>query len=158
MEFLGLTFSGGIPFGDLKSQMTEIPQLPGVYAVVTNSPKSPCFLEIGSGGHFKGVDPNVTVAELRANWVDGAEILYLGKAGGHGLKATLRSRLRQYEAFGRGIAIGHRGGRYIWQLVGSKDLLVWWHATEVGAFILEGNLIAEFKRTYGVRPFANLKG
>jgi hypothetical protein len=158
VEFFGLTFSGGIRFGDLKSRAAEIPQLPGVYAIASTSLVSPNFLETGTGGHFKGVDPNVSVAELRANWVSQASVLYIGKAGGHEIKATVRSRLRQYEAFGRGVAVGHKGGRYIWQLSDSKELLVWWHIDEMEPSFLENRLISDFKRTYGARPFANLKG
>jgi hypothetical protein len=47
---------------------------------------------------------------LIANWVDGAEVVYIGKAD------QLKRRLTQFADFGGGKPIGHWGGRLIWQL------------------------------------------
>ena len=60
------------------------------------------FLLVGSGGPFKGKNPNVDTAVLRQNWVPGAQVVYIGKAGDPGKAATLRSRLWQYLRFGAG--------------------------------------------------------
>ena len=59
---------------------------------------------------------------LGANWVPGAHVLNIGKAN-HG---RLRARLREYIGFGRGGRSRHSGGRLIWQLADSEDLLVAW--------------------------------
>jgi hypothetical protein len=88
--------------------------------------------------------------------VDGALVLNIGKAGPG--KATLRSRLKQYIRFGQGEAVGHRGGRYIWQLAHSDDLLVCWKVTPDDVpRTVEKMLIEEFETVYGRPPFANLK-
>ena len=38
------------------------------------------FLAVGSGGHFKGKDPNISLADLKSNWVDNTKVVYIGKA------------------------------------------------------------------------------
>lgn len=57
-------------------------------------------------------------------------VVYIGKAGKQGGRATLRSRLRAYLRQGRGHRAGHWGGRMVW-------------------------LIADFVACFGQRPFAN---
>ena len=114
----------------------------GVYMVVRSSYDAPLFREIGTGGHFKGKNPNVPIRELENEWVDGE---------------TLRKRLKQYIRFGSGEAVGHWGGRYIWQLEDADQLLFCWKAC-ADAEELEKALIAAFKKCHdGKRPFANLK-
>lgn len=59
--------------------------------------------------------------------------------------------------FGSGEAVGHWGGRYIWQLEDADQLLFCWKAY-ADAEQLEKALIAAFKKCHdGKRPFANLK-
>lgn len=58
--------------------------------------KEPFFLDKGSGGYFKGTDPNVAIKILQEKWVYNTPVLYIGKAGGEGKEATLRSRILQY--------------------------------------------------------------
>lgn len=129
----------------------------GVYMVVRSSYDAPLFREIGTGGHFKGKNPNVPIRELENEWVDGETVIYIGKAGGKNLSATLRKRLNQYIRFGSGEAVGHWGGRYIWQLEDADQLLFCWKAY-ADAEQLEKALIAAFKECHdGKRPFANLK-
>ena len=83
--------------------------------------------------------------------------IYIGKAGGPNSNATLRKRLKQYIRFGSGEAVGHGGGRYIWQLEDADQLLFCWKAC-ADAEELEKALIATFKKCHdGKRPFANLK-
>ena len=84
----------------------------------------PEFLSRGTGGFFKGKDPNVSITELGTNWVKNTCVVYIGKAG-----TTLRKRLNQYLKFGNGQNIGHWGGRYIWQIKNSGNLLLCWKPT-----------------------------
>jgi len=136
----------------------EIPERKGVYVVVRqNSHSSPDFLAKSIGGHFKGEDPTVARDELKENWVENAYVLYIGKAGGSTLKATLFSRIKQYIDFGKGKNVGHKGGRFIWQLTDSDDLMIAWRplTTEEPSDV-ETELISEFRQKYGNRPFANL--
>lgn len=98
----------------------------------------------------------MSVEKLAAKWVDGADVVYIGKADagaadGHGL----RGRLAQYARHGLG-GTSHHGGRYIWQLRDHATLLIAWklsaHPRDA-----EKALIAEFEAIHGALPFANLK-
>ncbi|MEX0990693.1 MAG: hypothetical protein WD004_00260 [Actinomycetota bacterium] len=127
-----------------------MPRLPGVYAVVRPETAPPEFLLRSVGGHFKGRDPTVDLGVLEANWVSGATVVYIGKAG------ELRIRLRTYAKYGQGQPVGHQGGRYIWQLADHGDLLACWMPTEESPRDTERKLIEDFKARHGRRPFANL--
>ncbi len=153
-------FAGFGTVRDLRlSRCREVPSVPGVYLVVRNSCEPPGFRAISPGGHFKGRDPTVSQAELLANWVRGASVVYIGKAGGGSSQNVLQSRLWSYIRFGDGAPVGHWGGRLIWQLEDSDDLLVCWRPSQdVDARELERSLIADFSASYGKRPFANLQG
>lgn len=131
----------------------EIPNCPGVYAIVYEIGKPKAFLEQGSGGRLDGREPNVSIRILEQNWVEGTQILYIGKAN------NLRKRLRQYFHFGQGKPCGHWGGRFIWQLENAEELLVFWQPTpETPPEIVESLLIKRFKCLHnGKRPFANLR-
>jgi len=134
-----------------------IPKEKGVYLVLSfyNEVK---FLKEGTGGYFKGKNPNVPIAELKRNWISNALILYIGKAGGLDSKATLYSRLKQYIKFGQGKDVGHYGGRFIWQIQNSNELIVCWkELLNSEPSIVESQLIEEFSKKYTKRPFANLK-
>lgn len=133
---------------------SEVPDVPGVYLVVRDKDAPPVFLTNGTGGHFKGKDPNVDLLVLANAWVRGTNVVYIGKAE----KQTLRKRLGQYIDFGLGKPVGHWGGRYIWQLADARDLRVCWRPVVTGpAGEEESRLILAFKRVHGVRPFANLR-
>lgn len=95
-------FSGFVSVKELMENKNLAPDLMGVYAIIRNSSSKPKFLVKGSGGFHKGEDPNVDVAKLKNNWVEDSDIMYIGKAGSIGKKATLRSRLDQYMRFGQG--------------------------------------------------------
>lgn len=137
----------------------SIPAQMGIYIVLREDHDVPIFLEEGTGGFFKGKNPNVLISELQANWVPNASVVYIGKAGGIGSSATLQKRLGQYLRFGQGANVGHWGGRYIWQLADSLDLVVCWKVlTNIDPQELEHQMISEFKNNHqGMRPFANLK-
>jgi hypothetical protein len=142
-------FSGWIPFSQIREQDT-VPRAGGVYVILRPSLEPPKFLEANPGGLFKGRDPTVTAHALRANWVDGAEVVYIGQAN------ELRRRLRQFADFGASKPIGHWGGRLIWQLEDSDTFLVAWKQTPGQVPLgVETTLIAAFRGRYGRPPFAN---
>lgn len=153
-------FEGFKTMGELMDgARTQIPARKGVYVVFRESDSAPQFLTEGTGGFFKGKNPNVSIAELEANWVEGTPVVYIGKAGGAGSSATLQKRLGHYLRFGQGANVGHWGGRYIWQLADSRDLIVCWKTlTNEEPREVEHKMIEDFKATHtGKRPFANLK-
>ena len=144
-------FAGFMPVVELRDSKTEsVPDVPGVYMVLRDSGERPDFLTRGSGGYFKGKDPNVPLSELSANWVEGAKVLYIGKA------KSLRKRISQYLRFGDGKPVGHWGGRYIWQLADAQELIFCWMPVIGDADAVETEMICRFREHYGSRPFANL--
>lgn len=147
-------FVGFLPIKECRMNYAVFPKVPGVYIVLRRSKKRPEYLTIGSGGHFKDKDPNVSVAELSDNWVEGASVVYIGMT-----TTTLHERLSAYMKFGEGKKIGHKGGRYIWQMKDHEDLIVCWKEMPVGSpKNYETELILGFKNKYGNRrPFANLQ-
>ena len=122
----------------------------GVYVVYRTVTTEPSFRDVGTGGRFKGKDPNVPADLLRAKWIDGCSVLYIGKA------TSLKKRLSQYRRFGEGAAIGHWGGRYIWQCTDVDDYVVAWKATEGDPREEEKRLLSRFQTEYARLPFANL--
>lgn len=151
-------FLGFCAVSDLMRDVSPVPAVRGVYMVVRRSMAQPVFLAVGSGGYHKGTNPNVAFETLCNKWVENTCVMYIGKAGGEGRKATLRSRVSQYLRFGRGEPAGHRGGRYIWQLKDSAELLFCWMPLPSDSpSSVEASLISAFKSRYGGRrPFANL--
>ncbi|MEH7388546.1 hypothetical protein V7147_24580 [Bacillus sp. JJ1521] len=150
-------FEGYIPVSQLMQNHSIIPHNRGVYMVLYTPNDSPEFLNKGSGGFFKGKDPNVPIEELKDNWVNDAKVIYIGKAGGGKSAATLNSRINQLLKFGMGKNVGHYGGRVIWQLENYQDLIICWKETPIDdPNDVKKHLIRVFKKVYRKRPFANL--
>lgn len=163
IESLKNEFKGFVSIATLKKQ-NNAPRVQGIYLIVRKDTSAPTFVEIGTGGHFKEQDPNVAIQELKNNWIENSVVLYIGKAGGidaNGKQsaATLQKRLEQYMQFGSGKKVGHKGGRYIWQLKDAEELLVCWKEMPKENPIKEESLLIEnFKNSHnGRRPFANLR-
>jgi hypothetical protein len=141
-------FTGWLPFAEIRR--SACPTSGGVYVVIHDAESPVIFAQRSCGGWFKGQDPTVTSDTLNANWVDGAEVVYIGKAN------QLRRRLMQYADFGAGKPVGHWGGRLIWQLSTSDRLLVGWKETFDRIPVeVESELIASFRQAHGKPPFAN---
>ena len=150
-EIKNAGFTGFKKVSELFLNSSLIPDNKGVYLVLNIDNKPGDFLVIGTGGHFKGRNPNVSLDELKSNWIDNTKVVYIGKA------TSLKSRLRQYLSFGQGKNIGHYGGRLIWQIKYSKDLVVCWKTLETDVpREFESDLIKLFVSSFGRRPFANL--
>lgn len=161
-------FQGFISIKELIKNSSCIPEERGVYIVIRENTENPNFLTTGTGGFFKSKDPNVSIEELKKNWVNSSAIMYIGKAGSitndedkekSKKRATLKSRIRQYLKFGQGHSVGHQGGRYIWQLKDSLSLLICWkELPEQNPREIERQMILDFKKHHeGRRPFANLQ-
>jgi hypothetical protein len=146
------TFDGFVTFEELRDDASAVPFSGGDYVVVRRAKLPPTFLAESCGGHFRGRNPTELVDVLERKWVDKASVLYVGKSD------VLRRRLQQYAKFGAGRPIGHWGGRYIWQLSDSDQLLVAWKACgeDETPGHLEAHLAGRFKKIYGRLPFANI--
>lgn len=150
-------FVGFMKISELMRDSSKIPDKPGVYMVLHTALNAPTFINPGTGGFFKGKDPNKSESFLLQNWLEDTVVVYIGKAGGIGNKATLSKRLRMYLRFGQGKPVGHYGGRLIWQIENSGDLLICWK-TKISdePSNVEAELISEFVECYKKKPFTNL--
>lgn len=149
-------FAGFRSFRQL--EINRVPQSPGIYVVLKPEGFEPKFLAKSVGGRFKRRDPSLLQSVLKTEWVEDADVLYIGKAGpGSTGNRGLRKRIQEFADFGRGKPVGHWDGRLIWQLADSQSLVIAWKelsAAEVK--FAEAAYHAEFIRVYGTLPFANL--
>ena len=151
--FERLGFLGWKPFGALEAG--DLPPRHGVYVVVREAGPRPHFLLDSVGGPHKRKALTVDVELLEMAWQDEAEVVYIGKAGS---RRGLQDRLWAFAKQGRGRSVGHAGGRFVWQLPASEELLVAWRETgglDVGD--VEEALLALHIDQFGRRPFANMK-
>jgi hypothetical protein len=149
-------FAGFRSFEQL--EINRVPQAPGIYAVLKPEGFERVFLAKSVGGRFKRRDPSLLQSILEAEWIEDADVLYIGKAGpGSTGNRGLRKRIQEFTDFGRGKPVGHWGGRLIWQLANSQSLVLAWKelpAEEVNS--AEAAYHAEFVSIYGKLPFGNL--
>ncbi len=149
-------FSGFKSVKELWEDKSCIPKIKGVYLVLDHNGTAD-FINPGVGGFFKGKDPNISIEELNNNYVKDSLVVYIGKAGSPTGKATLHSRLNQYLRFGQGKNVGHWGGRLIWQLKNYRNLVFCWKLTiDDDPREVEKQLIDNYEKQYGMKPFANL--
>jgi hypothetical protein len=144
-------FGGFLAVASLTAtRCSEMPDGPGIYVVLRESPMEVRFLPASTGGRFKGKDPSVPVLELSSRWLRQTPVVYIGKGD------RLCRRVTQLLDFGAGSPVGHWGGRYLWQIEGSDQLLVGWQEN-LEPRRREEELLAVFERVYGQLPFANLR-
>jgi transcriptional regulator with XRE-family HTH domain len=146
-------FEGFVSVRELReTKCSAVPPVPGAYVVIIPEGATLRFLETSPGGHFKGKDPTVPVDRLESRWVENCGVPYIGKGN------KLSRRLQEFVKFGGGAAIGHWGGRLVWQLAHSDDLIIAWRpsAPGVSAREQESELIAAFEEVFGCLPLANL--
>ena len=149
-------FTGFRPLGDL--DINRIPQKPGIFAVLSLEGNTPQFLAKSTAGIFKKKDPTLKADAVAAEWVDGADVLYVGKAGpGSKGNRGLRRQIQEFVDFGKGKPPGHWDGRLIWQLATAGSLIIAWKELPVEQLnAAEAGCHAAFVEEYGRLPFANL--
>ncbi len=164
-ELTAVGFRGWRTWGDLRSSaLAEVPCARGAYIVYRGSPADPVLVHPSPAGWFKGEDPTVSVRRLNDEWVPGAHVLYIGKADFRRRRKPLEAlheRLEEFMRFGAGEAVGHRGGRVVWQLADAWELLVAWHEItwHETPRDYEKRLLRRFLELHDERrPFANLVG
>jgi hypothetical protein len=129
------------------------PGCPGAYVVVRCDDTRPRFLSESKGGHWKNKDPKASREELKKKWVEGTDLLYIGKAD-----RSLRERISCLVRFSNGRRCGHWGGRYLWQVGGCEQFSIMYKETPgEPASCAEKALLREFVSTFGKLPFANLR-
>jgi len=149
-------FSDPITIAELRrTDCASVPTHTGIYLIERDSDGVPRFRVKSTGGWFNGLDPDCPPNLVKAKWVTGAHLVYVGKTAG---ESGLRRRLRLLIGFGCGKPVPHRVGRLLWHLEDSDESLVRWRAcTPDEAKRAETAAIADFKRSHrGVRPFANM--
>jgi hypothetical protein len=157
-------FTGFVSIVELGKDFNIIPNERGVYLILKLDLEL-SFKKIGDGAYFKNEDPNVDIKILKQKWLENNIILYVGQAGGIRLgnwsNSTLKERIKAYIKFGNGKAIGHRGGRLIWQIENNKNLIVCWKELKDkidDPCKIETQLLNDFKlRNNDKLPFANLR-
>lgn len=144
---------------ELMNSCKDIPKEMGVYVVLREKSEKPVILEKRPFACQEERYPSYPKSELEAKWVDGTQIVYIGKAGGLDQKTGLHKRLSTYIRFGKGQKAAHGGGRSIWQLGDAKELVVCWRVlSEEEPRSVEERMISEFRELHsGMRPFANRK-
>jgi len=154
----GLSKRGFVGFvGFHGIDLNRVPTEPGVYVVLREKDSRPAFLERNPAGRFKGMDPTVPVADLEAAWPDGAQCVYIGKAGvGSNGDRHLQQRIKEFRRYGDGFPVGHQGGRRIWQLADAVELIISWLVTaDQDPDDVEGALLRAFVAEHGRRPIGN---
>jgi hypothetical protein len=150
-------FEGFSTVADLAgSRCAEVPVALGVYLVVREPAPAPKFMPSSAAGTFRGQKPHVKPEVLAEKWVPDAIVLYVGQAGGTGVRGQLQQRIKRLIRFGSGKSVAHWGGRYVWQLADHRRLRLAWLPSEEPA-ALEARLLAAFESRYGALPFANLR-
>jgi hypothetical protein len=150
-------FEGFSSFADLDgSRCTEVPVARGVYVVLRTSEAPPRFMPSSSAPHWRGMNPSVAIEALTEKWVPGAIVLYIGEAGGSGVRGQLQQRIKRRLRFAKGASVGAWGGRYLWQLADARSLRFAWKPCD-DPKQEEAGLLAAFAARYGTLPFANLR-
>lgn len=152
-------FSGFKTVKELWVDKSDIPKTKGVYLVINPNFNKAEYINPGVGGFFKERYPNISKDALKGNFVQKSPVIYIGKAGSPTGNATLHSRLGQYLRFGQTKNVGHWGGRLIWQLKNHPELIICWKPTPGDdPREIEKQLLADYIKQFGKRPFANLTG
>ncbi len=151
-------FSGFKKISELKLDSSSIPKIKGVYLVLRPLNSQVEFVQKGSGGFFKDMDPNVDISELKKKWIEEANIIYVDNAGDSDGNATLNSQLKLYLNFGHGDKVGHWDGRFIWQIKNIEDYIICWkELPNDWTKSVKINLMELFRQKYNNLPFANLE-
>lgn len=131
----------------------DVPSSAGVYAVSYSSLRPSHWPKVSCGGWHKQRNPTVPVVRLVDEWVDGTDIVYIGKTD-----RTLAKRITELARFGQGKPVAHWGGRLVWQLPDVRKLQIGWRVSDTGdATQEEALLLSEFINVFGRLPFANLR-
>lgn len=131
----------------------------GVYVVARESMATPRFKD---EFHHRPRPKVWTDGEAAQRWVEGVQTLYFGKGPlrspkPNGKRDGLANRIEELRAHGLERGSNHYGGKLLWQLADSEDLLLGWKPVKEGTSgQVESGLILGFKRLIGQQPYANV--
>ena len=155
-DLKGYGFIGFVPFRTWTKRLVldvDGRDSEGVYVIARESVELPAFIE---ERHHKPRPIVRTAQEAAARWVDGEQVLYFGKAPLRKRPKGLANRLAEYHAHGFGSGAQHYGGKLIWQLANTDELIVGWKGLGAGeSAAIESGLIKGFALLHGVQPYAN---
>jgi hypothetical protein len=138
-----------------KEKCSTLPKHHRMYLVLRMTSDEPSFKTVSGTGLYQQKDPSYPMKTITSNWVDGASIIYIGKAGG---ESGIHGRVRLLVNFGFGKAVAHRGECALWHLEDSSILRLCWKACgNLQARAYETELIQRFRSYHGKRPFANMR-
>lgn len=146
-EFLGEAFVFG---GTVEKPSPDEGVYKGVYLIVRPENFMKSFNGHSKAGKWKGKDPTVSIGELEKNWIDDADILYIGES------KNVQERIRAHIDFWNGKTARAYGGRFIAQLQNYTDLEVWHLPCDDGK-AKRSVLLQAFEARYNKLPFANLR-
>lgn len=136
-----------------RQKLSMIPHKKGIYVVLRTSRQPVEFLRKNRAGRYGGRDQTEIIERLREKWVLGTQVLYVGKA------CDVHERIRDLIKFGSGAKVGHRGGRYLWQVAGHDQFQIAWLETPgQNPFETESELMEAFQSRFRRWPFANMRG
>jgi hypothetical protein len=169
-DIKNLGFTGFIPICQFHTskQYHIIPKADGIYLILRVA-DTPCEFHALNPSRMHSKHKNnpvrhsydVNLLSAKSQQVKDTIVVYIGKAGGGSHRTSLHQRLKAYIEAGRTMPgqSSHAGGRAIWQLKDSADLIVCWKPSDNNedAIEVEHRLLDEFKSTYGSLPLANWK-
>lgn len=133
--------------------LRHIPAAPGIYLV---------------GVPFDGFEPNISDATTGPRFVKGRSMLYPASKLKEkfnlsdkrclyiGESDNLQHRITLFLQYGRGEDVPHRGGRAIWQIANSDELILAWCPCPNHENV-KSALLASYRQSFGVLPMANQK-
>ncbi|MDR3598834.1 hypothetical protein [Clostridium sp.] len=137
-------YKGFIRIGSLKNNYSILPELSGVYLILIPKDFIVKFLKDGT------TNSGDSINYLQNNWVKGAKILYIGSSN------NLRKHVKQLVDSRNNSVDRFPGGRHLWKLKDSLDLLISWNVIDTNECKQEKKyLLNEFMVRYSKPPFAN---
>ena len=155
-KFLDINFKFCGKIGTIKEPLDETKaNYCGVYMFVLPDDFGKIeFKEHSTSGRWKGKNPDVSIEELKCNWVTDAKILYIGKSSSKPVRERIEN---EHKRFWNEENVPGWGGRYIGQLQNYEKLEVWSLECDNSGEVKD-KLLKDFKKQYKKLPFANLKG
>lgn len=137
-----------------EQDLRQIPASPGIYLVgVPFDGFEPDISDRTTGPMFvKGRSMLYPAHKLRVKFESSdRRCLYIGESD------NLQHRVALFLQYGRGEDVPHRGGRAIWQITNSHELILAWRLCADHKNV-KSKLLSSYWQNFGALPMANQKG